>query len=155
MFAKRKTSNVTSTSTAGRVYILELTTLNGEVVHKVGMTRSDRSTDRMMEILRSWFQVYRYVPHTSCRLDHETGVPLLLEQHLHEILGDWKWVPDKKVDGGQEMFTDIDVKEVIHYIKYFDYSLLLDTDKKLHDADHKYILSRIALDAAYDKEIPF
>lgn len=153
MFYSRNSQGKTKTQTSGRVYVLEMTLYDGTIIHKIGMTHARRSTDRMMEILRSWFMVYRYVPHTSCRMDHETGVPLLLEGHLHKLLKEFKWVPNQKVDGAQEMFIGLDIEEVIHYVKWFDYKLLL-TTKKLSASNKKYIESRIALDESYCKEIP-
>lgn len=126
----------------GRVYVIKLTLPNGDIVHKIGMTHSARSTDRMMEILRSWFTAYRYIPHTELRLDKETGVPLLLEKHMHEVLKEWKYIPDKRVDGYQEMFIDLDEDIVLDYLKHFDYKLLLNcTDIKI--PDYNYIQSQI------------
>lgn len=88
-----------------------------EVIYKIGMCYTPRSTDRMLEILRSWFMAYRYVPQTHMRLDFETEIPYQLEKHIHEVLQEFKWVPEKKVDGSQEMFKDFDEEEVIKYIK--------------------------------------
>lgn len=158
MFAKRRKGNVASSKSngLGRVYVLELTLDNNEVIHKIGMCHAPRSADRMMEILRSWFMQYRYVPHTRCRLDYETGVPLLLEKHLHTLLKEWKWVPDKKVDGGQEMFRDIDVEEVISYVKEFDYHLLLENITQISTEDYEYIRSKVATTAIdLDEDIQF
>jgi len=99
------------------LYVLEMTLDDKEVIHKIGMCYTPRSTDRMLEILRSWFMVYRYIPHTRLRLDYETKTPYELEKHIHDVLSDFKWVPEKKVDGGQEMFKGFDEEEVIDYIK--------------------------------------
>jgi len=156
MFAKRRKSDVSSKDGLGRVYILEIKLSNNQTIHKIGMCKAPRSTDRMMEILRSWFQAYRYVPNTRCRLDYETGVPLLLEKHLHQLLSEWKWVPDKKVDGGQEMFKDIDVEEVISYVKDFDYNLLLNGVNAISTDDLDYIRSKIpAEEFDLDEDISF
>jgi hypothetical protein len=138
MFAKLKSPD----TSVGRVYVLQITLDDGELVHKVGMCHSPRSTDRMMEILRSWFTQYRYVPLTRLRLDFETGVPLLVEKHMHDVLSDWQWVPDKKVDGGQEMFKGLDEVEVIRYIKEFDYSVLLKGKVEMDSDDYKYICQK-------------
>ena len=104
-------------ATTGRLYMLQLTLDDKEVIHKIGMCYTPRSADRMMEILRSWFMQYRYIPRTELRLDYETKVPYELEKHIHEILQEFKWVPEKKVDGAQEMFKGIEEEEVIAYIK--------------------------------------
>ena len=113
MFAKANKNKVG----VGRLYILQLTLDNTEVIHKIGMCYTPRSTDRMLEILRSWFMVYRYIPETRMKLDFETEVPYELDKHVHEILRDFKWVPDKKVDGAQEMFRGLAEREVIDYIR--------------------------------------
>lgn len=151
MFAKR----VIEHEGEGRLYILRLTTKDNVVVNKIGMTNSPRSTDRMMEILRSWFVAYRYVPLCELRLDYSTGVPLLLEQHMHDVLKEFKWVPDKKVDGGQEMFTGLEESEVIDYVKNFDYSVLLKGKTTMEESDSSYILSKITVKEDITKDIEF
>jgi hypothetical protein len=150
LFAKRQAVNTDK----GRIYILRMTLDNKEVIHKIGMCHSSRSTDRMLEILRSWFMYYRYVPETRLRLDYETGVPLLFEQHIHEILKEFKWVPDKKVDGAQEMFKDLDEDEVIEYIKDFDYSTLASGKLSMATDDIIYITSKTEVPYEED-DIPF
>jgi len=157
MFAKRNSKALKHSASNGRVYVLEITLQSGDVIYKIGMTHSPRSADRMMEILRSWFMKYRYVPHTRCRMDYETGVPLLLEKHLHSLLKEFKWVPDKKVDGAQEMFSNIDVDEVISYVKNFDYSILL-KGTSIDSVDYEYIITRMpsTVDSGgFDEDVPF
>ncbi len=104
-------------SVTGRVYMLRMTLDNKEVIHKIGMCYTPRSTDRMMEILRSWFVHYRYVPETLMRVDRETDTPYELEKYIHGQLNEFKWVPDLKVDGREEMFTGLDEDEVIDFVK--------------------------------------
>ncbi len=101
--------------------MLRLTLDDKEVIHKVGMCYSDRATDRMMEILRSWFMQYRYIPETQMKLNYKTNFPYQFEKHIHGILNEFKWIPDKKVDGGQEMFKGIEEQEVIDYIKFVNF----------------------------------
>ena len=101
----------------GRVYVLRITLQDSTVVHKIGMCFTPRSADRMMEILRSWFMAYRYIPETRLRLDYETDDPKGLESYIHGQLAEFKWVPDKKVDGHQEMFKGLDEEVVIDFIK--------------------------------------
>jgi hypothetical protein len=151
VFAKR----VMERTGEGRLYVIKLVLENNDVVHKIGMTHSPRSTDRMMEILRSWFMQYRYVPLAKLRLDHATGVPLLFEQHMHKVLNDYKWVPSKKVDGGQEMFKDLDEKVLLKYIKQFNYQTLMEGKKTMKSEDVLYIMSQ--KDNLYDpsEDLPF
>ena len=101
----------------GRLYILEIITEDLQIIHKIGMCYTDRTTDRMMEILRSWFVAYRYSPYTIWKLNFETKDPYLLEKDVHATLAEYKWKPDKKIDGCEEMFTGLDIEEVIDYIK--------------------------------------
>jgi len=101
----------------GRVYVIRMTLPCGTVVHKIGMTNSDRSTDRVFEILRSWFNSFRYVPYTKLRLDHECYDPLKIEAFLHKVLDRYKYEPGKKVQGHTEMFVGIDELKLIHFIR--------------------------------------
>ena len=97
--------------------MLKLVLPDDTVVFKVGMTNSNRATDRMMEVVRSWFNSYRFVPYTSLRLDREVENPLELEQAVHKVLAEYNWIPDKKVDGGTEMFTGLDELRLVHFVK--------------------------------------
>lgn len=45
------------------------------------------------------------------------GRPLELEGHIHKILAHKQFIPNEKVDGGTEMFTDIDESRVIQFLK--------------------------------------
>ena len=120
----------------GRVYVIRMDLPDGFTVHKIGMTKSDRSTDRMMEILRSWFSRFRFVPYSELRLDLKVLCPKELETHIHKILHHKRFHPHMKVDGGTEMFIGIDEFRVIQYLKMFneDVSPLL---KDLSDEDYK------------------
>jgi hypothetical protein len=90
------------------------------VVYKIGMANSPRSTDRMMELLRSWFVKYRFVPYAELRLDKECSDPLALEQHIHKILAKHRFTPYEKVDGRNEMFEGINEDRVLKYLRNFD-----------------------------------
>jgi hypothetical protein len=128
----------------GRVYILRITLKCGTVVHKVGMTNSDRSTDRMFEILRSFFNTYRYSPKCELRKDKKVLVPLLVEKHFHEILDEWSYRFDKNFDGHTEFFHDLNESAVIEYLDNFDYRDLL--QKTVMKKEHLEAV-RIAIDS--------
>ena len=81
------------------------------------MTHTNRTTDRMMEILRSWFTKYRFVPYSELRLDMECSCPAELEKHIHKVLAHKQFIPNKKVSGDTEMFIDIDEVRVLHYLR--------------------------------------
>ena len=109
----------------GRLYVLKFTLDDGTVLHKVGMCNSDRSTDRMMEILRDFFVKYRYVPRCEMRRDKKTIVPLLLEKHMHSLLDEWSYRFDEKFNGSTEFFSDIDESVLLDYLDNFNYRELL------------------------------
>jgi hypothetical protein len=96
---------------------------DGYVVHKIGMTNSDRAVDRMLEILRSWFMRFRFVPYTELKLDMQTSYPKELEAHIHSILAHRQFTPHMKVEGGTEMFINIDEFRVLHYLRTFNEDL--------------------------------
>jgi hypothetical protein len=98
------------------------------------MTNSDRAVDRMMEILRSWFTSFRFVPYSELILDMATSFPKQLETHIHKTLAHKQFIPNMKVDGGTEMFIDIDEFRVLHYLKTFNDDLAL----KLNMSDVDY-----------------
>jgi len=127
----------------GRIYVIKVTLPDDTVVYKIGMCNSGRSTDRMMEILRSWFTKYRFVPYTELKLDMETNKPKELESHIHKVLAHKQFIPNEKVSGGTEMFVEIDEFRVIHYLRAFNESLF-DTPLNLSNEDYKHLGKLIA-----------
>lgn len=121
-----------------RVYVIKISLPDGTVVHKIGMTNTPRSSDRMMEILRSWFMAYRFVPYTELRLDMECHDAYKLEQYIHRILSKNQFIPDLKVDGGTEMFTDINELRVIRFLKAYGNSAFVDPPE-LSDKEYNVI----------------
>lgn len=103
----------------GRIYVIKMILPDDTIVHKIGIVRSNRSTDRMMEILRSWFTKYRFVPYTELRLDMQVQEPQKLETYIHKILKSQAFVPNEKVSGGTEMFTDLDEVRLIAFLKAY------------------------------------
>ena len=118
----------------GRIYVIKMELPDGIVVHKIGMCNSDRTIDRMLELLRAWFMRYRYVPYTEQRLDMMTNYPKELEAHIHKILAHKRFIPHMKVEGGTEMFTGIDEMRVLHYLRTFNEDLV----PKLNMSDDDY-----------------
>lgn len=115
---------------------------DGFVIHKIGMTNTSRSTDRMMEILRSWFTRYRFVPYSELKLDMECTCPAELEKHLHKILARKQFLPNEDVDGKTEMFCDIDETRILHYIRNYNHELI--TNLKLQDEDYTNLCQLIS-----------
>ncbi len=106
----------------GRIYVIKMVLPGNYVVHKIGITNSNRATDRMMEILRSWFTKFRFVPYSELRLDMECHNPEYLEQYIHRILRVNQFIPSEKVSGGTEMFVDLDENRVITFLKAYNNS---------------------------------
>ena len=125
-FSKGKVCD--TTSKLGKLYVLRFELDDGIVLHKVGMCHTDRTEDRMMEILRSFFMVYRYIPRVTLRKNLTTIVPLLVEQHMHSLLEEWSYSFDKKFDGYKEFFMGLDEQVLLTYLGDFPYNELLQVD---------------------------
>ncbi len=121
----------------GRIYVIRMELPDGLVVHKIGMTNSDRAVDRMMEIVRSWFMRFRFIPYCELKLDMNTNYPKELERHIHKILKHKQFIPHMKVDGGTEMFHGLDEFRVLHYIRTFNEDLF--PDMELSDLNYKHL----------------
>lgn len=121
----------------GKIYVIRMQLPDGVIVHKIGMCNSDRSVDRMMELIRSWFMKYRYAPYTELRLDMNTNYPKELERHIHKILKHKQWIPHMKVDGRTEMFHGIDEFRVLHYLRTFNEDLV--PTLNLTDENYKHL----------------
>lgn len=121
----------------GKIYVIRMQLPDGVIVHKIGMCNSDRSVDRMMELIRSWFMKYRYAPYTELRLDMNTNYPKELERHIHKILKHKQFIPHMKVDGGTEMFHSIDEFRVLHYLRTFNEDLV--PTLNLTDENYKHL----------------
>ena len=144
MFYKRTPLDSKEKSRYGRVYVLRFE-LEDTIVWKVGMTRSDRSLDRMLEILRSFFITYRYIPKVTMRRDKKVIVPLLVEQHMHDALEDYSYTFDKKFDGCTEFFSDLDEDILLDYLDSFRYETLLEERTTIGLEDFEEISKEIRL----------
>lgn len=127
----------------GRVYVLRVVLDDGTVLHKVGMCNSSRSVDRMMEVLRGFFNCYRYVPRCELRRDKAFPVPLLVEKHLHEQMEELSYTFDKKFGGSTEFFQDVDEEVLLDYIDNFDLTLLLRHKIEMKTEDYNAICKAI------------
>ncbi len=126
----------------GRIYVIRMELPDGMIVHKIGIVNTDRALDRMMEILKSWFSRFRFVPYTELRLDMSTSYPKELEAHVHKMLAHKKFTPHMKVNGGTEMFAGIDEFRVLHYIRTFNEDLAPKLD--LSEDDYKNLANWIS-----------
>ncbi len=126
----------------GRVYVFRITLSCGKIIHKLGMTHSDRATDRMFEVLRSFFQVHRYSPKCELKRDKKVLIPRLVEKHMHSLLDEWKYTSNKPSDGSTEFFHNLDEDTLLDYLDNFTYETLLQTTS-LKESDHTKILGAI------------
>lgn len=127
----------------GRVYVIRMLLPDNSIIHKIGMCKSARSVDRMMEILRSWFTKYRFVPYSELRLDMECSHPQELETYIHRVLKARRFKPFEKVDGGTEMFKNVNEQRLIHHLRQFNVGNF-DTPLGLTDADYNALGRLIA-----------
>jgi hypothetical protein len=127
----------------GRLYVIRMELPDDTIVHKIGMCKSDRATDRMMEILRSWFVKYRFVPYTELKLDMQTHYPVDLETFIHSALAQRRYIPTEKVSGGTEMFQGLDEFRLIHYLKRFDTEIFKEP-VDLTDTDYMHLCDYLA-----------
>jgi len=127
----------------GRVYLFEFILLDGTRVHKIGMCNSSRSTDRFMEVLRAFFNVYRYTPIARILRDKEVVTPRLVEKHLHSLASDYKYSFDNKFDGSTEFFIGLPIEEVKGYYTNFNYLDLLSGVTEMDKSDYDLIRSQL------------
>ncbi len=103
--------------------MLRMVLPDGTIIHKIGITNRSRSTDRMMEILKSWFNYFRFVPYTEMKMDLECQDPAGMEKYIHKILKKRQFIPNHKVTGHTEMFTDLNEVRVINFLKSYNNSM--------------------------------
>ena len=140
-FSKGKVVN--STKQEGRVYIFRFTLEDGTLVWKVGMTNSDRATDRMFEVLRSFFNTYRYSPKCELKRDKKVLIPGLVEKHLHRLLEDWSHKFNKPFGGSTEFFHNLDEAVLLDYLDNFEYKDLLKDQVTIKETDYALIKNAI------------
>lgn len=123
----------------GRIYVIKITLPDDVVIYKIGMCHSDRSTNRMMEILRSWFVNYRFVPYTELKLDIKCDNASKLEKYLHKVFQIFQFEPNYPVQGYTEMFTGLNEQRLLWFIKaanesnFSEYSTIsLNSSKQLY-----------------------
>ncbi len=127
----------------GRIYVLKIVLPDKTVIHKIGMCKTNRSIDRMLEILHSWFEYFRYVPYTEMRLNLETGHPVQFERFMHKVLESKRYTSEHKTDGSTELFTGINELRLLHYMRAFDERIFA-TPLNLTDEDYQHLCQLIA-----------
>ncbi len=138
-----KNKGVTKQTEYGRIYIFRFTLDTGKIVHKIGLCYSDRATDRMFEVLKAFFTIYRYVPKCELKRDKKVLIPSLVEKHLHKLLGNWSYNFDKKFGGSTEFFHNLDEGVLLEYLDSFTYNNLLEGISTIKETDYSKILDAI------------
>lgn len=129
----------------GRLYVVKLVLPNDTVVHKVGMCYSARSTERMMEILKSWFSSYRFVPYTELKLDMQCNNAVQIETYIHKILRSVSFEPTFKVDGSTEMFVGVNEKRLLWFLRSLNCSNYV-TPPAIADEQAKILCNLLTVD---------
>ena len=87
-------------------------TMPDKVVYKIGMTTNPRPTDRLMEIVRSYYNKYRETPVAKILRYRTCNNVFATEAMLHRYFSDYRSTFDKQFDGCTECF-DIDEETAI------------------------------------------
>lgn len=97
-----------------RVYILEMY-IDGleEPIYKIGKASGDSSKKRMLEIIGSYFDIFRVTPIVKIKRDRKTKDALSKEHELHIMFEQFKYTPTKKFSGSTELFKGLDLDELI------------------------------------------
>ena len=100
-----------ATKNPGWVYIMKFTLReHSKPVYKIGITRKSgeirQPVDRMLQILRSYYTHYRYIPECTVKRFREVANCFTIETRLHRHFRELRYVPKgKSFDGSTEMFT--------------------------------------------------
>ena len=87
-----------------RLYILEIV-VDDITVYKVGKASGHSSKKRMLQIVESYFDVYRVTPVIKIVKDREVTEVFMKETKCHHELKEWQFVPVKKFSGSTELFN--------------------------------------------------
>lgn len=94
-----------------RLYILEMI-VDEVTVYKVGKASGHSSKKRMLQIVESYFDVYRVTPLVKIVKDREVKDVFSKETKCHHELKEWQFTPAKKFSGATELFN-IDKEKVL------------------------------------------
>ncbi len=94
-----------------RLYVLEIE-IEGTVVYKVGKASGHSSKQRMLQIIGSYFDVYRRTPIVSIVRDRDCTDVFKKETKCHVELKEFRYFPEKSFSGYTELFL-VDKEKVI------------------------------------------
>ena len=72
-------------------------------IYKIGITERD-PVDRFMEVIRSYYQIYRHIPRCGIKRFRKVAKYREVEKELHSIYKDKQYQFEKKFDGSTEFF---------------------------------------------------
>ena len=104
----------------GIVYIL-IMVVDGHEVYKIGVTSRDTVKDRVLEIVGSHLNVYRFVPYTYPKRFRKTKDIYEKEKILHEHFKKCRYESEKNFGGCKELFMVDDMEYLLEvYEKVLD-----------------------------------
>ena len=98
-----------------RLYILEIM-IGDTLVYKVGKASGHNSKQRMLQIIGSYFDVYRVTPIIKVVKDKEVSNVFEKETKCHHALAEWQYIPEKAFSGSTELFL-VDKEKVLEVYK--------------------------------------
>ena len=87
-----------------RLYIMEIV-VGETTVYKVGKASGHNSKQRMLQIIGSYFDVYRVTPVVRIIKDKEVKNVFEKETKCHHALAEWQYKFDKAFSGHTEIFN--------------------------------------------------
>ena len=87
-----------------RLYVMEIV-VGETTVYKVGKASGHSSKQRMLQIIGSYFDVYRKTPVVSIIKDKEVTNVFEKETKCHHALAEWQFTPEKAFSGSTECFN--------------------------------------------------
>jgi hypothetical protein len=98
-----------------RLYILEIM-IGDTLVYKVGKASGHSCKQRMLQIIGSYFDVYRVTPIIKVVKDKEVSNVFEKETKCHHALAEWQYIPEKAFSGSTELFL-VDKEKVLEVYK--------------------------------------
>ena len=98
-----------------RLYIMEIV-VGETTVYKIGKASGHSSKQRMLQIIGSYFDVYRVTPVVRIIKDKEVTNVFEKETRCHHALAEWQYTPEKAFSGSTEVFL-VDKEKVLEVYK--------------------------------------
>jgi len=111
-----------------KVYMM-LFDIDDSIYYKIGVTEHGDPIDRLLQIARSFYMKFRYIPSCTVKRFRSTTIAYKAESKLHKLLKEYKLEldPDDTFDGCTEFFTDIPQDKIIKlYEEVLDKAKLYD-----------------------------